>query len=250
MYLEHLVPPSLAGLFLPGCLIKRLRYPHLVSFGMLANLKRLAGRGVFEGVDSIVDVGANIGQFAFMAHSALPGLPIYSFEPDPGCFAGLQQTFADYHISGGGFPFAVSSKEGSVSLNVYESAANNSLLSRHGETAVSVHQVRCTTLDALLNGELSSLRAPFLKIDVQGAELSVLAGAAEFLKRCRYVMLETSLVPSYEGCADVAHVLSFMDSAGFACWEIVDVLRKRKPDELGIQEMDLLFVRKGEAHAG
>ena len=250
MYLEHLVPASLAALFSPRCLIKRLRYPHLVSFGLLANLHRLAARGVFEDVDAIVDVGANIGQFAFMAHTALPSLPIYSFEPDLSCFAGLQRTFVDHHIEGRCIPLAVSSKEGIVNLNVYQSTANNSMLQRKGESAVHVHQVRCATLDALLNDELSSLSTPFLKIDVQGGELSVLAGATEFLKRCRYVMLETPLVASYEGSADVAQIMSFMHSTGFACWEIVDVLRKRKPDELGILEMDLLFVRKGAHHAG
>lgn len=250
MYLEHLVPSSLAGLFSPGCLIKRIRHPHLVSFGLLANLNKLASRGVFDGIDAVVDIGANIGQFAFMAHTTFPELPIYSFEPDPGCFASLQQTFAGHSIPGRSFPLALSSQEGTVSLNVYESTANNSMLKRQGENAVQVHQVTCATLDSLMANELASLKAPFLKIDVQGAELAVLAGASEFLRRCRYVMLETSLVSSYEGNADIAQVLAFMDSAGFACWEIVDVLRKRKPDDLGILEMDLLFVRKGDAHVG
>lgn len=250
MYLDHLVPASLAALFSPGSLIKRLRYPHLVSFGMLANLHMLAKRNIFKNVDVIVDVGANIGQFAFMAHSALPNLPIYSFEPDPGCFADLQRTFLEQHIQGRCFPMAVSSNAGSVNLNVYPSSVNNSVLRRQGEVAVEVHQVLCTSLDALLIDEFSSYHSAFLKVDVQGAELSVLTGANEFLKRCRYVMLETSLVASYEGGADIAQILTFMHSADFACWEVVDVLRKKKPDELGIIEMDLLFVRKGSGYAG
>ena len=45
-----------------------------MSFGFLANLAYLNKRGVFEGVDCVVDIGANIGQFAFMIQTALPSL--------------------------------------------------------------------------------------------------------------------------------------------------------------------------------
>lgn len=245
MYLEHLVPTSLAAIFSPGCLVKKLQHPDLVSFGLLANLKALSKRGVFGEVDAIIDVGANIGQFAYMAHIALPELPIFSFEPDPACFEGLQRTFAAHHLSGQCFPLAISDREGQVALNVYESPVNNSLLPRQNEHATSVRQVNCATLDSLC-AELSAVHAPFLKIDVQGAELAVLSGATEFLKRCKFVMLETSLASSYEGNAHIADVFSFMRDAGFVCWEIVDVLRKKKPDELGIVEMDLLFIRSGQ----
>lgn len=248
MYLEHLIPSSLAALFSPGCFIRRLMYPDLVSFGLLANLHTLGKRGVFKEVDAIVDVGANIGQFAFMVHTALPHLPIFSFEPDATCFARLQQTFATHRIKGRCFPLAISDRAGQAQLNVYESAANNSLLYRQHENAVAVKNVSCATLDSL-RAELASLHAPFLKIDVQGAELSVLRGAGEFLNRCKFVMMETSLVSSYDGNAHIADVFSFMRAAGFSCWEIVDVLRKRKPNELGIVEMDLLFIRDGETSA-
>jgi len=245
MYLEHLVPTNLAAIFSPGCLVRKLQHPDLVSFGLLANLNTLSKRGVFDEVDAVIDVGANIGQFAYMAHVALPKLPIFSFEPDPVCFTGLQRTFAAHHISGKCFPLAISDREGQVALNVYESPANNSLLPRQNEHPMAVRQVNCATLDSLCT-ELSAVHAPFLKIDVQGAELAVLRGATEFLKRCKFVMLETSLVHSYEGNAHIADAFSFMRDAGFVCWEIVDALRKKKPDELGIVEMDLLFIRSGK----
>lgn len=248
MYLEHLVPSAIAALFSPRCLVRRLLHPELVSFGLLANLNVLARRGVFREVDAIVDVGANVGQFAFMAHTALPRLPIYSFEPAPECYERLKQTFVTHHIEGDCFPLAVAGQPGRVRLNVYDSAVNNSLLQRRCEEAVAVKDVDCITLDGM-QAELAALNAPFLKIDVQGAELSVLGGAEEFLKRCRFVLLEVSLVSSYDGNAHIADVMEVMRRAGFSCWEIVDVLRRKKPDELGIAEMDLLFVRDGVQHA-
>jgi FkbM family methyltransferase len=242
MYLEHLVSKSLAVFSSPGCFIARLRYPKLVSFGLMANLNFLGKKGVFDEVDGIVDIGANIGQFAFMAHRVLPHLPIYSFEPDAACYNELQLTFETHKISGECFSVALTDKQGSIELNVYESTANNSVLLRENERAVEVRQVVCSTLDALDN-ELAALKTPYLKIDVQGAELLVLHGATQFLKRCKFVQLEVSLVNAYSGNAHIADILAIMRSAGFSCWEILDVLRKKRPNELGILEMDLLFTQ-------
>lgn len=245
MYLEHLVPKSLSIFSAPGCFIARLRHPGLVSFGLMANLAFLRRKGVFDRVDGVVDVGANIGQFAFMAHSVLPHVPVYSFEPDPVCYEKLQHTFAEHGIKGGCFPVALSDTQGSIDLNIYESSANNSMLLREHERALEVKRVECSTLDTL-DKELGGMQAPYLKIDVQGAELSVLRGAAKFLGRCEFVQLEVSLVNAYSGNSHIADILAVMRAAGFRCWEILDVLRTKKTGDLGILEMDLLFVRDGE----
>ncbi len=244
MYLEHLVPKFITVLSSPRCFIKRLLHRDLVSFGLMANLNFLAKNGVFDKVDGIVDVGANIGQFAYMAHTALPDLAIYSYEPDPECFNRLEHTFSEHKIQGKAFPIALADSEGSINLNIYESSANNSILSRHNERVLSVKKVACSTLD-LQYDELSSLKSIFLKIDVQGAELAVLSGAVELLKRCKFVQLEVSLVNAYSGNAHIADIMAVMRSADFSCWEILDVLRKKKPNELGILEMDLLFAKTG-----
>ncbi len=242
MYIEHLVPKYLAILSSPSCFITRLRYPTLVSFGLMANLNFLRKKGVFDEVDAIVDVGANIGQFAFMAHTVMPSLPIYSFEPDPACFKELKQTFANHEIDGECFSVALTDKQGSIDLNVYESSANNSILLRDNESAREIKKVDCSTLD-VFDKKLSALEHIYLKVDVQGAELSVLRGASQFLKRCKFVQLEVSLVNAYSGNAHIADIMSVMRSEGFSCWEILDVLRKRKAKNLGIFEMDMLFVK-------
>lgn len=244
MYLEHLVPKFITVFSSPKCFFKRLLHRDLVSFGLMANLNFLAKKGVFDGVDGVVDVGANIGQFAYMIHTALPHLAIYSYEPDPACFNRLQDTFSEHKIKGKTFAKALADSKGSINLNIYESSANNSILSRHNERVLSVQKVECSTLD-LQYDELSSLKSIFLKIDVQGAELAVLSGAVELLKRCKFVQLEVSLVNAYNGNAHIADIMAVMRSAGFGCWEILDVLRKKKSNGLGILEMDLLFAKIG-----
>jgi precorrin-6B methylase 2 len=55
-----------------------------------APIAKMKSKGAISGIDSIWDVGANHGQFAFMAHNVWPDLPIYSFEPDPSSVEKLQ----------------------------------------------------------------------------------------------------------------------------------------------------------------
>ncbi len=242
MYLEHLVPFGFAALGAPSSFIRRLLYPRLVSFGLLANLSYLGRQGVFRKIDAIVDVGANIGQFAFMIHSVVPDINVYSFEPDPKCFSLLEKTFSKHQIPGRCFPMALSREQGSSVLNVYESSANNSFLQREGETPTDSTSVRCETLDAV-SREFGAIKSVFLKIDVQGAELAVLAGAKRFLPLCQLVLVEVSLTSSYTGNAKIEEVFAALRAEGFVCREIVDIYRGRNADKWGILEMDLLFHR-------
>lgn len=242
MYLEHLVPKWISVISAPNCFINRVLNPHMVSFGLLANLDYLSKRGVFEGVDCVVDIGANIGQFAFMIQAILPKIQVFSFEPDSESFAKLEDNFEKYKIKGKCFSLALSNQVGEEMLNVYESSANNSLLPRVGESPSAVKTVNCNTLD-LVSKSFGQVNSAFLKIDVQGAELLVLGGSKEFLGKCKFVQVEVSLSTAYTGNALIEDVIATMRSSGFVCWEILDVLRKKAPEDLGILEMDLLFRR-------
>ena len=112
MFLDNLLPGYMGALSAPAALLKRLRYRELVSFGLLANLTAMRRKSVIKGIDAILDVGANQGQFAFMAHSVWPQLPIYSYEPDPDCFNRLQQNFEKFNIPGQPFNMAIGAEQG------------------------------------------------------------------------------------------------------------------------------------------
>jgi hypothetical protein len=52
------------------------------------------------GIKTILDIGANTGQFARLAHEVFPGASIYSFEPLPDCFETLKTALpagSDFH---------------------------------------------------------------------------------------------------------------------------------------------------------
>lgn len=242
MFLDNLLPAGLAVLWAPQALLRRVRYPQKVSFGLLANLYAMRRLGKISGIDSIWDVGANEGQFAFMAHSVWPELPVYSFEPDPDCFKKLNSTFAQFAIPGRAFPYALGSEKGTKQLIRYSHNVNNSFLQRigAGQEAQDSVRVQCITLDEISKEIQLGARA-FLKLDVQGFELAVLAGAADFLAHCSYVQIEVSFASSYCSGASADEVMRFMREQGFQCVEILDLLRNVQKETHEITEVDLLF---------
>jgi len=243
MFLDNLLPSFVGVLAAPLCFIKRIRYPNMVSFGLLANLSKMKSTHTIKGIDSIWDVGANQGQFAFMAHTVWPEVPKYSFEPDANSYEKLKNNFKKFGINGQTFSSALSDKVESKELIRYENNVNNSLLENASfHNAVTDKQiVECTTLDNIFMG-LPEVNAAFLKLDVQGFELVVLAGAKKFLERCRYVQVEISFSPTYSGGAHAGEVMLLMRDSGFECIEILDLLREKNVTN-HITEADLLFKR-------
>ncbi len=243
MLLDNILPPYIAAFGAPACFLKRLRYPSLVSFGLLASLATMRSRRVIKDIDSIWDVGANEGQFAFMASSVWPELPIYSFEPDPVVYKKLCSNFIKHKIHGRTHELALADTEGDKQFLRYESNVNNSFLERDKSVDRTGNQilVSCKTLD-VISTQLPEVKSAFLKLDVQGFELEVIAGARNFLKRCRYVQIEVSFSSPYSGGANADQVLLAMRQLGFECIEILDLLRDKKANHK-IIEADLLFQR-------
>jgi len=171
--------------------------------------------------DLLIDVGANRGQFSLMARTIHPELTIHAFEPLPSeaiVYRRLigSKTGVNLH------EFALGETEGSAELHVSARADSSSLLSI-GELQTrlfpSTSEVgRCTVwvkpLDTLSEYWMGASRA-FLKLDVQGFELSVLRGARNALRHCAYVYVECSHVPLYSGQALFHDVKTYLAENGF-----------------------------------
>jgi FkbM family methyltransferase len=225
----------------PGRLPARLLHPELVSFVLFAALSRLDRRGVVRGIDGIIDVGANIGQFAFMASRVWPNVPIYSFEPDPALFPQLVRTFQRFGIRGHCFPHAAAEAAGERELFRYHPHTANSLLARSdGLTAAPPCQVETVALDEIRD-QFGRAECMYLKLDVQGGELAALQGARQLMSIVGYVQVEVSMESPYRAGGTAGSVLSFLERAGFRLHEILDELRS--PDTDALKEMDWLFTR-------
>jgi FkbM family methyltransferase len=123
----------------------------------------------------VADVGANIGYILLLFESAVgPGGSVACFEPEPENVAELRRNaeanaFANVLI----FPVAVGAAPGTVSLR----SGLNGAVAEDGSGDLTVPMVR---LDDALAGPVD-----FLKIDVEGYEGHVLAGARRLLAEHR-----------------------------------------------------------------
>ncbi len=197
-------------------------------------------------VDTILDVGANRGQFGIeLRHAGWEGR-IVSFEPVSSSHAELSQAASGLWEV---VPrCAVGREAGELPINVSMNSVSSSLLpvmqrstdvapkSAYAETEV----VPVFPLDSLLQERWGGRLA--LKIDTQGYEGEVLAGAPRTLDRCHVVVIEISLTELYAGAPSAATILRLMEDAGFCCIAITEGFSDVKRNEM--LQVDGTFVRR------
>ncbi len=145
----------------------------------------------------ILDVGANIGDFARMARHFCPVAKIICFEPLPSCrepLVEVSRTIGNCEV----VSTAVGEKPQSAELNVNEWSASSSLLpmrARHSEEWPFTKNTTTITIDVRRLDDLLEIESvpasTVMKLDIQGFELSALKGAERVLSRVRAVALET-----------------------------------------------------------
>jgi hypothetical protein len=93
----------------------------------------------------------------------------------------------------------------------------------------------------LLEAAVAPTRCIFLKLDVQGYEPQVLAGATQVLNRTLAVQLEMSLLPLYEGEALMPQMHAVMAAKGFNLWDLEPTFRD--PATGRLLQLDGIFLR-------
>lgn len=220
----------------PGALaaVRSWRPFSITAFRMLRALRDLGLRP-----RTILDGGANSGQFARAALETFPEAAVVAVEPLPDLAETLRQNLADC-ARARVETTALGSASGT--LRFYRtgySLASSALrpLDAEGITEVEVPVAR---LDDLVDaGTLA--RPVLLKLDLQGYELEALCGAEAVLAVTDHVLLEVAFEAGYEGEATFAALDAFLRERGFRFCRPVDVLR----DGDRIVQMDALFVRSG-----
>ena len=197
---------------------------------------------------TIIDIGANIGQFSCMSNYVFPQANIYAIEPDPKVFSILSSN-TNFINRISLFNFAIGDYSRMINFNINADTQISSVLEL-GEKrkkefpknkVISIIETEMKTLDSILSS--NCLTKPILiKIDVQGFEDKVLVGARKLLKDIDWVILEVSFGDLYVGEANFDILLDSMKSSGF--YFIGPMNFHFSPDGSKIIEMDALFKRK------
>jgi FkbM family methyltransferase len=173
------------------------------------------------GINTVVDIGANVGQFAKEIRTLLPDADIHSFEPLVDCYEALKQNMAgDAHFTA--YPVALGETREESAINRSSYSLSSSLRPMADEhkrlfphtAGQTIERVRVERLDDMLAGK--TLRPEvLLKIDAQGYEDKVLAGGPRVLGQAKVAILEASFVELYEGQPLFADVYDIMRKEGF-----------------------------------
>jgi FkbM family methyltransferase len=178
------------------------------------------------GIDLVIDVGANAGQYGrFLRTTGYRG-QILSLEPLSTAFAQLQITAAS-DPSWKTRRTAIGDHSGTATINVAANSESSSLLpmlpehlKAYPQSAFqSTEEVPVTRLEEIIDDVPRSARI-FVKVDTQGYERRVIESAGAALERVRGVQLEMSLVPLYEGESLLPDLVTFMSSEGFTLMSV------------------------------
>jgi FkbM family methyltransferase len=206
-----------------------------------------------EEVKLVVDVGAFEGYYALAAAQSYPNAKIIAIEPSLKN-KNILETNVEKHAGRVKVVHsAVSDSPGIGVLNITSTGAANSLYQQTAEhsrqnphvTQIYTEQVSMMTLDALMaeHNHADTEQIDVLKIDVEGAEINVLRGGLESLKRTRFAIIEVSLArdSSIENQM-VFQVFEVMNKNKFSLYSIIDPYPFEKPEaHLGMAQFDVIF---------
>ncbi len=186
--------------------------------------------------DLVVDVGAHTGAWTRMALPYFPAARFVMVEAQPEHEPALR-TIASARVS---YAMRLLGPDSKNEVAFVLAGTGSSLYPENTSFPQQRTTLPMTTLDDVLQLGAGD-RKIFLKIDVQGAELDVLAGASAALQRTEIILLEASLAEYNRGAPRIAEVIARLRELDFLLFDIWD-LRRIGPI---LAQTDLVFVRRG-----
>lgn len=193
---------------------------------------------------TIIDGGANKGQFALAAARRFPMADIYCFEPIPDVYRDLANNvkkFSKIHP----YNHAVGNMKGKIPFYRHELTPASSamaMLENNNRPNCDPQRANIIEVDILRLDDFAinyDMRPPvLLKLDVQGYEKEVLKGAQKTLDRIDYIVLETSFSKLYENQPLFDELHEYIKNLGF---ELVAPLDVNVGNNHAIIEMDVLY---------
>jgi len=200
------------------------------------------------GIKTVIDVGANIGQFALMIHKIINDAAIYSFEPISECYKELVNKEDQINkLKCFNLALGKETREGVINRNEFlPSSSILDMESLHKEAfpytaKTNQEKINITSLDKIHN-EIDWVQKILLKIDVQGYELEVLEGAKNSLNSVDLIIVETTFLKLYNNQPLFEDVYNFLYSRSFRYRGNFDQIIN--PNTGRILQADAIFVKE------
>lgn len=203
-------------------------------------------------INTVIDIGANRGQFARRVIDTFPRAHFYCFEPLPDAFHELDKWATLYPGRFSLFNVALGEMSGVVTLNSPVDHSDASSILKSTETHELLHPVvkkqrqvtvEIKSLDSVLIGMSDQLALNILiKMDVEGYEDRVIRGGSEILKLATACIVEICFDELHHGQASFDTIYNLMNSNGYKYAGSIDQICA--PDGHPIY-INAVFIRDG-----
>lgn len=193
------------------------------GFDLIRGLQAPAALLRYFDINLIIDVGANEGQFGKWVRGIGYTGRIVSIEPVSTAYNALQRSIA-HDPKWTAMRLAIGREEGFLKIHVAENSVYSSALPRaqflvesdDSSTYIRSEMVEQRTIDGILDSVSNIGDRILLKIDTQGFEREVLAGAVSSLPKLTGVLLELSFLALYEGEPLSKEMIETLGGYGFS----------------------------------
>ena len=225
-----------------GYQVKKKKYLYDPNKNLIKSIKHFQ-------IKSIIDVGANRGQFAQRVFKNNFDGNIISFEPlkeeheslnklsskkenwqvAKRCALGNKNEVKKFYISG--------NSESSSLLKILQKHTDL----RPESKTIKTEKINVERLDNFKK-EISKLKKNLLlKIDTQGSEIDVLKGASKVIKDIKCLFIEVSLVSLYKNQKLWLDIIKYMEKLNFNVWSIDQLLRNKNTGQT--YQLDIFFYK-------
>ncbi len=200
-------------------------------------------------INTLFDVGANVGQYAKNLRRMGYHKKIVSFEPVKSSFESLKTaSINDNNWIINHYALGNEDTKGIINIagNSYSSSILN-MLPKHLKSApeskyIAQEEIEIKKLDSIFNSFRNEEDSVMMKIDTQGFEKNVIDGAEKSLGNIKIIQLEMSILPLYENEMLYMDMINYLDKRGFQLFSLENGFSDVATGQL--LQVDGIFVQK------
>lgn len=173
-------------------------------------------------IDTVLDVGANIGQYGSELRNIGFNGKIISFEPTSDAFKKLEK-LAKNDKNWDVHNFSLGDFDGETEINIAKNSVSSSMLESLPQLTLSAPDAKFINKETITVKKIDSIfdeldlknKNIYLKIDTQGYENMVINGAKNSLAQIMGIQIEMALIPTYEGAITFEEMIKKLKSFNF-----------------------------------